>query len=258
MTTDDIPQGQPPPPKTPELKFKGVWIPREIWCADLSWTEKILWATISSYSNKGDPCYASNAWLADRLGTSAPTIANMVSKLRKAGLVCDEGFNGRQRFLTAVCPASLNPQVNPSVNPGVKGGLTPRLTLEGAPNIRRDLRGEEAPAAELELFAPETGPVLPTGLDAPEVKSWNSQPKLRAVKAMTGKRVEHLKARRRDQFWRDNFEAGVLKVARSEFCTGKNDRGWKADFDWFLKPDSLVKVMEGKYANAPRSLEVGM
>jgi hypothetical protein len=28
---------------------------------------------------------------------------------------------------------------------------------------------------------------------------------------------------------------------------GNNDRGWKATIDWFLQPDSVVRIMEGWY-----------
>lgn len=39
------------------------------------------------------------------------------------------------------------------------------------------------------------------------------------------------------------------KAQSSSFCTGENDRHWKADFDWLLNESNLVKVLEGKYDN---------
>lgn len=42
----------------------------------------------------------------------------------------------------------------------------------------------------------------------------------------------------------------VFKMANeSDFLTGNNDRGWKADFDWLLKPNNFIKVLEGNYKN---------
>ncbi len=43
------------------------------------------------------------------------------------------------------------------------------------------------------------------------------------------------------------WPAVVRRIAASAFCTGTNDRGWKADPDWLLKPGTAVKVLEGKY-----------
>ena len=33
------------------------------------------------------------------------------------------------------------------------------------------------------------------------------------------------------------------------FCRGENDRGWRANFDWALKPANIAKVLEGVYAS---------
>lgn len=35
----------------------------------------------------------------------------------------------------------------------------------------------------------------------------------------------------------------------SRFLTGDNSKGWKANFDWILKPANAVKILEGNYAN---------
>ena len=40
-----------------------------------------------------------------------------------------------------------------------------------------------------------------------------------------------------------------IKLEASDFCTGKNDRGWKADIDFILREDKFLNVLEGKYDN---------
>ena len=37
---------------------------------------------------------------------------------------------------------------------------------------------------------------------------------------------------------------------KSAFLTGSNDRGWKADFDWILKPANAIKILEGNYSKS--------
>lgn len=37
------------------------------------------------------------------------------------------------------------------------------------------------------------------------------------------------------------------KTAESEFLTGKNSRGWKANLDWICKPENFLKILEGNY-----------
>lgn len=36
-------------------------------------------------------------------------------------------------------------------------------------------------------------------------------------------------------------------AAASPFLCGKNERKWKASFDWILQPDNLIKVAEGHF-----------
>lgn len=36
-------------------------------------------------------------------------------------------------------------------------------------------------------------------------------------------------------------------VSTSNFMNGKNERGWKADFDWILKPKNFLKILEGNF-----------
>lgn len=46
----------------------------------------------------------------------------------------------------------------------------------------------------------------------------------------------------------DRFCKAVALAQESPFLRGDNDRGWKADFDWFIANETNVaKVLEGKY-----------
>jgi len=41
----------------------------------------------------------------------------------------------------------------------------------------------------------------------------------------------------------------IKRIANSQFCNGQNDRGWKADFEFLIKPDTALKAIEGTYDN---------
>lgn len=45
----------------------------------------------------------------------------------------------------------------------------------------------------------------------------------------------------------DVWRVVIGRINASPFCRGDNDRGWVATFDWLLKPDTRVRVLEGKY-----------
>ena len=86
------------------------------------------------------------------------------------------------------------------------------------------------------------------------VDSWNvlaEKHGLSKVCKLTDKRRKHLRARLGDKDWVAAWEQALALVPDSPFLLGKSDRGWKADFDWFIKPDSVMNIIEGKYQGGP-------
>lgn len=45
----------------------------------------------------------------------------------------------------------------------------------------------------------------------------------------------------------DDFKKVFEKAEQSDFLKGNNSRNWSANFDWLIKEDNMVKVLEGKY-----------
>lgn len=43
----------------------------------------------------------------------------------------------------------------------------------------------------------------------------------------------------------------VKRITESRFCSGEGDKGWIANFDWLLKPETHIRVNEGLYDNKP-------
>ena len=51
----------------------------------------------------------------------------------------------------------------------------------------------------------------------------------------------------------EQFKEICINANVSDFLTGNNDRGWKADFDFIIRPDKAVKILEGQYNNKKRT-----
>jgi hypothetical protein len=68
-------------------------------------------------------------------------------------------------------------------------------------------------------------------------------------------RIKVCQARFWDSFGRDleQWRAHCRAIRASRFCCGKGSSGWRADFDWALKPKSIEGVQEGKYQNGGSS-----
>ena len=77
--------------------------------------------------------------------------------------------------------------------------------------------------------------------------AWASHPKLPQIRNLSEKRRKAIATRLKDDFFAEHYEEAIAKLAESTFCLGENDRHWRADFDWFLKPDTVTRIIEGKY-----------
>jgi hypothetical protein len=69
---------------------------------------------------------------------------------------------------------------------------------------------------------------------------------LAEVRALTPDRLARLHQRLREHGIGGVIEA-IGRVGRSRFCHGSGDRGWFADFDFFIQPGSMNRALEGRY-----------
>jgi hypothetical protein len=75
---------------------------------------------------------------------------------------------------------------------------------------------------------------------------------LAKVAKLTASRRSSLKARLSDCGGLDGWRSALAKIRGSPFMLGKNDRGWKIDFDFLVSESGFTKLMEGKYDGGSR------
>lgn len=90
-------------------------------------------------------------------------------------------------------------------------------------------------------------------LDVKEVaEAWNNLQSLgikRVSKMITTcTRYKSLSARIREH-GKDKVLEAIENIKASNFLQGMNDKGWVITFDWFVKPNNFVKVLDGNYSN---------
>ena len=77
---------------------------------------------------------------------------------------------------------------------------------------------------------------------------WNEHaPPLPVARELSKDRIKKAKARLLEKPLSDYWREVITRIATSSFCLGGGNTGWKANFDWLLKPDTHIRVMEGKY-----------
>lgn len=86
------------------------------------------------------------------------------------------------------------------------------------------------------------------------VAAWNEIKGVRKCRKLTFARKARLKNRLEEYNFNEVMEA-LDKVRKSSFLTGDNDRGWRADFDFFVSATKFIKILEGCYDGEQKSAE---
>lgn len=142
-------------------------------------------------------------------------------------------------------PTHINGHPSETDTPPSPSESTPPKRRQAHPSETNPGKGNPVEGDPKKVIPAPTAPV-PAEAEA-IMALWNSSIQLPKIQKFTDNRLKTLQARLADSFFRANWRAGVKRVAESPYCTGHNQKAWKADLDWFLRPDTLTWIMEGKY-----------
>lgn len=242
----------------------------------LTANEFVLYVTIREiyfYWGAEHGCYASNELLAEETNTSTGTIKRSLKVLQEKNLiqVCyakDKGFLTKR---------NIYPLEDDLLRIKAEGILTERKSLQDSRNevhadhnaVQDDLRDADQVDHIINinlnnnrLISPDQSAyaLISHSADGSNKQSvfkedpkpkWNdiaSRYKLPTITSLTTTRIRHLKARIKEAGGESEFWAAVERsLAASPFLRGENNRGWRANFDFFMQQSSFQKVLEGAY-----------
>lgn len=125
---------------------------------------------------------------------------------------------------------------------------------ESTPEIDIEKEKEKEKETEIEIDTEEETSslgsqiLLSNNLKEKIISEWNALP-LTKIKGITSIRVKKLKTLLRNYSEEDILTA-INNINESDFLKGINDTGWTIQFDWFLKPNNFIKVLEGNYQSS--------
>lgn len=175
-------------------------------------------------------------------------IAKLLGELEREGLVRLYSTAGKQ---LAWLPGFAKRQRPHPKEP--KSELPGPDTAEPLPAVKKHGETVAKPSESFpsESFPSESVTTLSADADPGEVLAgiWNAEapPECPKVRDVTDKRKRAAKARWRDTPEPERWRAAIASMHERPFLRGQNDRGWVADFDWLLQPDTLTKLEEGRY-----------
>jgi hypothetical protein len=236
----------------------------------------LVMLALADYCNDNGRCWPSQTSLAARTRCSERGVQKMIDALIKAGEVeLIRAGGGRGRSAEYRLPKYLKgEQGSPNTETKGEQGTGNVKTLKGERGSRKgergDVKGEQAvpPNHQGTINEPSVEPSEAAGaakkeededaiLGGPKkasvevdliVETWNAQSGVsKILLPLTAGRKTHLAARLQETLFRTRAIEGISRVTGSKFCRGGGPRGWKATFDWFIKPGTLTKILEGQY-----------
>lgn len=202
-------------------------------------------------SDDGTGIWASKQTMADELGTTKQTIITTIKGLIADGLVCEIGQRRNVNGYTVEYAINvLALKSLPLVSAHADRSST--LTSQAALPVKHD-----DPTSQAALPKPSLNPEPLSSSnedDAPTLKAEDVLEAYNDVAAscglskakMTPERRKKLNARLR-QYSVEDFTEAISALRRNPWLHGENDRGWRADFDFFLQPKSFTRLIEGSY-----------
>jgi hypothetical protein len=97
--------------------------------------------------------------------------------------------------------------------------------------------------------SPQADEPLDPGLEFLQ-EAWNATKGTRECKALNSARRRAYNARKKERAFMDNWLEALTKFPLH--CFHVRPDGWQPDIDWFLRPKTVMAILEGKYDYDPR------
>lgn len=190
----------------------------------------------------------SHAEIAQKTGVTPRQVRSVLADLKKSGeLVTKSSRQGT--IITVVKWKKYQAGVMESVT---KTGSNLSGTCQENVNEMSTIKKERKKEGKK-----ERNTLVVSGRPTPEqiITVWNlvsleNNLKLPRAKALNPKRITAIKSsisEYEEMQKLDDWKNYFVKINGIPFLTGNNDRRWRADFDWVINKNNLLKVVEGRY-----------
>lgn len=230
-----------------------------------SYAVKLVLVALAEHADQIGVCWPSISLLARKCSMTRQGVLNQISKIERNGWLKTEREGGKSnRYLLSIPVHPVDLSLVNKVDQSTTLTSPPGRLLPVHPVDYRQstpLTGPVHPVdpnhQEPSVEPPLEPPRTTTATDSDSFRAaWNGLPKpFRKIRAMSAGRTTSLRARMREPFWRENWQEALALIPESDFCRGLNEQGWIADPEFFLRPDSVTKILEGKYGTRNRNGE---
>lgn len=85
----------------------------------------------------------------------------------------------------------------------------------------------------------------------PIIRKWNELGLQRIIAINSGTKRDILLNARLKEYGENKIIQAIENIKKSSFLKGQNKTNWIITFDWFIRPNNFIKVLEGNYTDNP-------
>lgn len=265
-----------------EIKAYYAIIPANVrYDKDLTANAKLLYGEITALCNVKGYCWATNNYFADLYGVSKNTISVWINNLVKKGYLISEfkykpGTNEiDKRYL----------KIN--TNPIITEDSTYTEKTEYPINENRDTpiiknndtyheeKGEpiqenrDTLSRKIGKRIIQVNNTINNTIDntiskdivsctktvQQVIDAWNELKLRKVVGIKSGTNRQKLLNARIKEYGIENVLKAISNIQNSSFLKGQNNKSWVITFDWFIKPNNFIKVLEGNYGEQAQKVK---
>lgn len=127
------------------------------------------------------------------------------------------------------------------------GQVSGQMSDEHPPEI--ELEKEIDIEKEIELKNTISKDIVSNNKLSPIIEKWNSLNLNKLVSINYGTNRYTMLNTRLNEYGLENILLAIDNIPKSSFLRGQNNRNWIITFDWFIKPNNFIKVLEGNYTD---------
>ncbi len=242
-----------------EIKAYYAIIPANVrYDKDLTANAKLLYGEITALCNEKGFCWATNNYFADLYGVSKNTISVWINNLVKKGYLISE-FKykpGTNEIDKRYLKINVNPVINKDDTPIIKNHDTYHEENGDPIQENRDTLSRKIGKRIIQVNNTINNTidntiskdiVSCTKAVQQVIDAWNELKLQKVVGIKSGTNRQKLLNARIKEYGIENVLKAISNIQNSSFLKGQNNKSWVITFDWLIKPNNFIKVLEGNY-----------
>lgn len=217
----------------------------QVWEIAVPAFEKLVLLALADCANDEGLAWPSIATLKRKTGAGERTIYRAIAAMEGQGILSIEriiGKGNKYRLTPAraaplperhPCPADTPPLPERQATPA-RAAPNPSMNRKEPSEVKSSASDDRVSIADI-------------------LEGWNDTAKacgLPIAEKMTGPRLRQARARLREYPDPASWRRALKHIRETPFLRGENDRGWRADIDFFLQAKSFTKLTEESYGQA--------